>query len=233
MHALERWEGVHVKAAAKKKDIEAFLTDMDAKLGRVIRAVVAKAGKQRAERNAGTAFEALVRAITHQQMAEHAAGAVYRRLRELGEHALTPRDVLNLSPEVLRGAGLSSAKVQSVWSLAEWFEAQHELAESLHELSNDNVIEALTSVPGIGLWTANVFLIFFLQRRDVVPAADVGIRKGVQLAYGLEDLASPELVLEKSKRWAPHRSLASVYLWTAVKLRLTADDLRAPRRRVA
>lgn len=219
--------------AANERDVEAMLTELDAKLGRLIRAVMARDGKQRPVRHANSAFEALVRAIAHQQMAEQAANAVHGRLRALGKRGLTPRDVLGVSPDVLRSAGLSSAKVQSVWNLATWWQAQPALADNLHELSNENVIAALTSVPGVGPWTANVFLIFHLQRPDVVPAADVGIRKGVQLAYGLDALATPEEVLERSRRWAPHRSLASLYLWTAVKLRLSPDDLRAPRRRVA
>jgi len=232
MHGGERRTlggGGHVKALAKKSGVEAKLMAADVKLGRLIRAVVTKVGKQRAQRNANTAFEALVRAITHQQMVDPAAGAVYARLLALGADALTPSDVLAASPAALRGAGLSSSKAHSVWCLAAWFERQPEVADHLHRMSNDNIISALTSVPGVGLWTANVFLIFFLQRPDVVPAGDLGIRKGVQLAYGLDEVASAELVLEKSKRWAPHRSLASVYLWTAVKLKLTAEDLRAPR----
>ena len=90
-------------------------------------------------------------------------------------------------------------------------------------VSNDEVIKALTSIPGIGVWTANVFLIFNLQRPDVVPAMDIGIRRGVQLAYGLKKIATPDLVYKKSLRWRPYRSIASMYLWNAVKLKISPD----------
>jgi DNA-3-methyladenine glycosylase II len=93
-------------------------------------------------------------------------------------------------------------------------------------MSNDEVIKALTSIPGIGIWTANVFLIFNLRRPDVVPATDVGIRRGVQLAYGLTKIATPDLVHRRSVRWEPYRSIAFIYLWNAVKLKISLDALR-------
>ena len=77
-----------------------------------------------------------------------------------------------------------------------------------------------------GVWTANVFLIFNLQKLDVVPAVDLGIRRGVQLAYGLKSLSTPELVYKTALRWQPYRSIASIYLWNAVKLKISLDALR-------
>ena len=90
----------------------------------------------------------------------------------------------------------------------------------------DEVIKALTDVAGIGVWTANAFLIFNLQRLDVMPATDLGIRRGVQLAYGLKSLLTPELVYKTALRWQPYRSIASIYLWNAVKLTISLDALR-------
>lgn len=100
------------------------------------------------------------------------------------------------------------------------------LVKNLDALSNQKLIESLTSISGIGMWTVNVFLIFHLQRLDVVPAADLGIRRGVQLAYGLSSIVSPDLVAKKARLWRPYRSIASMYLWQSVKLKLRRDDLK-------
>ena len=140
--------------------------------------------------------------------------------------ALTPKKMLALSPERLRAAGLSAAKAKYVRNLADWFARNPKTAKSLTALSNGAVVEALTTIPGIGIWTANVFLVFSLHRLDVVPASDLGIRRGVQLAYGLPSLATPETVKEKARRWRPYQSIASMYLWNAVKLKIGPESLR-------
>jgi DNA-3-methyladenine glycosylase II len=111
----------------------------------------------------------------------------------------------------LRAVGLSKSKARYVHNLAEWFNANSDTAKNLPAMSNDEVIKALTGIAGIGVWTANVLLIFNLQRLDVVPAADLGIRRGVQLAYGLKSLPPPELVYKTALRWQPYRSIASIY----------------------
>ena len=94
------------------------------------------------------------------------------------------------------------------------------------DLPDEDVVAALTCIAGIGAWTANVFLIFNLGRLDVMPASDLGIRRGVQLAYELKGVATPKQVQEKAELWRPYRSIASIYLWTAVKLRLSCPDLQ-------
>jgi DNA-3-methyladenine glycosylase II len=96
----------------------------------------------------------------------------------------------------------------------------------LSDLPDDEIVATLTSISGIGVWTANVFLIFGLGRPDVMPAGDRGIRRGVQLVCGLKDAATPKQVHERAQRWSPYRSLASIYLWNAVKLKITSSDLR-------
>jgi DNA-3-methyladenine glycosylase II len=101
----------------------------------------------------------------------------------------------------------------------------------LRGLPDKDVVATLTSIAGIGAWTANVFLIFSLGRLDVMPVGDLGIRRGVQLAYGLKSVATPTLVQEKAELWRPYRSVASIYLWTAVKLRLSSSDLKQPNSR--
>ncbi len=205
--------------------VEELLSRTDPALGRAIRFVVSRRGRLRIGRSAMPPFEALVRAIIYQQMADKAAASIFERLRHSTDGALTPKKVLALSLDDLRAAGLSSAKARYVHSLAEWFDAHRALAERLPSMTNDEIVETLTSIPGIGVWTANVFLIFDLGRPDVVPALDAGIQRAVQLVYGLSSRPSLAQIREKARKWQPHRSLASMYLWQAVKLGVTDDDL--------
>ena len=104
--------------------------------------------------------------------------------------------------------GLSGAKARSIRALGEWF----------------TIVETLTAIPGIGAWTVNVFLIFNLGRPDVLPAADRGIRRGMQLAYRMRDVATVKEVLERSQRWLPYRSIAAKYLWQAARLKRTQNN---------
>ena len=210
-------------------DVEATLSATDPELGRVIDAVIARVGRLELTPSRASPFEALLRAIVYQQMAGKAAASVYKNFRASVAGALTPKKMLALSPERLRAAGLSAAKVKYARSLADWFARNPKTAKSLPALSNGEVVEALTTIPGIGIWTANVFLIFSLHRLDVVPASDLGIRRGVQLAYGLARPATPEMVIEKARRWRPYQSIASMYLWNAVKLKIGPDALRGGR----
>jgi DNA-3-methyladenine glycosylase II len=215
-----------VKETATSVNIEARLSRADPALGRVIRAVIPKLGKLRPVPSDLPPFEALARAIIYQRMAYRAAETIYNRTRLTVKQKLTPRAILALPDRILRAVGLSDAKAKSIQNLANWFIANPKLAKSLDALSNEDLIESLTGIPGIGVWTVNVFLIFHLQRIDVVPAADLGIRRGVQLAYGLSSIASPDLVEKKALRWRPYRSIASMYIWQSVKLNLKRADLK-------
>jgi 3-methyladenine DNA glycosylase/8-oxoguanine DNA glycosylase len=207
-------------------DVEAALSAADPELARLIDAVISRVGRLQLTPSQASPFEALLRAIVYQQMAAKAAASVYKNLQASVSGALTPQQVLSLSPERLRAAGLSAAKAKYARNLADWFTRNPKTAKSLPALSNGEVIEALTTIPGIGIWTANVFLIFSLGRLDVVPASDLGIRRGVQLAYGLASLATLEMVKEKARRWRPYQIIASMYLWNAVKLKIGPDVLR-------
>jgi DNA-3-methyladenine glycosylase II len=126
---------------------------------------------------------------------------------------------------VVKAAGLSKAKAAAMRNLAEWFVGNQSTARALPKLADEEVTAALTSIAGIGAWTVNVFLIFNLGRLDVMPANDLGIRRGVQLVYGLKDIATPKQVHERALLWCPYRSIASMYLWSAVKLKIAATDL--------
>jgi DNA-3-methyladenine glycosylase II len=205
--------------------IERRLSLADPALGRVIDAVIARIGLQRIAPSRAAPFEALVRAVVYQSIAATAAEPIYARLKETATASLTPSKVAALRAQSLTKAGLSKAKAQTIRGLAEWFVTHRKLAKALRTLPDAEILETLTSLPGIGAWTVNVFLIFNLGRLDVMPAADLGIRRGVQLTDGLRAIATPKQVIERSQAWSPYRSIASIYLWQATKLKLRPGDL--------
>lgn len=211
--------------------IESRLALADPALGRVIDAVIARIGPQWIAPSRAAPFEALVRAVVYQSIAATAAEPIHARLKQAAGAPFTPAKVLALRAQSLAKAGLSKAKAQTVRGLAEWFVTHRKLAKALPTLSDAEILETLTSLPGIGAWTVNVFLIFNLGRLDVMPAADRGIRRGVQLTDGLRAIATPKQVLERSQAWSPYRSIASIYLWQAAKLKLRPGDLARSKKR--
>ena len=221
-----RTKSERLRPAAEKR-----LAEADPALGRVIAAVIARIGTQRLAPSRASPFEALVRAVVHQSVSGRAAASIFARLREAMTGPLTPQKVLALRPDALMGAGLSNAKARTILGLARWFTSNRKLARTLPELPDHEVIQHLTTIPGIGTWTVNVLLIFDLGRPDVMPTADLGIRRGVQLTDRLRAIATPRQVIQRSQAWAPYRSLASVYLWQAVKLKLGPNDLKRGKRK--
>jgi DNA-3-methyladenine glycosylase II len=217
------------KAVRLRATIESRLTVGDPALGRVITAVVARIGPQRIAPSRATPFEALVRAVVYQSVSGKAAASIFARLKEVVSEPLSPLKIMTRRPRSLIQAGLSNAKVRTVRGLAEWFASNAKAAKALPTLSDDQIVETLSAISGIGAWTVNVFLIFNLGRLDVMPAADLGIRRGVQLTDGLRAIATPKQVLERSQAWSPYRSIASIYLWQATKLKLGPNDLKRGR----
>jgi DNA-3-methyladenine glycosylase II len=164
-------------------------------------------------------YGALVRAITGQQLSVSAARAIYGRLTaRFGDRPPTPQEILADEPEELRAAaGLSRAKVSYLRSLAEHvLSGELELAR-LDELGDDEVIAELVAVKGLGLWTAQMFLMFQLERPDVLPVGDLGIRRAIERAYSLEELPDPETMERLAERWRPYRTLACRYLWRSLQ----------------
>lgn len=209
-----------LRANESLPDVDAHLSAADPALGRVIAAVIARTGRQRVTRSRVTSFQALVRAIVYQSVSGKSAAVIFARLRKTLGGNFSVADILGASPRLLARIGLSRSKSEAVHNLAAWFVANRGTARDLPKLPDHEVMEALTAIPGIGAWTVNVFLIFHLGRLDVMPAHDFGIRRGVALAYGLEGIATPRQVQEKAMRWRPYRSIASMYLWQAVKLKI-------------
>ena len=186
----------------------------------VLRGVIDRVGPCRATvATEGSHFGAVVRSIVYQQLSGGAASTIHGRVIALfGGRAPTPRALLKLDDVVLRGAGLSGQKTAYVKDLARRATSRRFPLERLHEFDDDEVIATLTTVKGVGRWTAQMFLMFRLGRPDVLPDLDLGIQKGMQRAYGLRRLPTPPQVLKRGAPWAPYRTIASWYLWRLLDL---------------
>jgi DNA-3-methyladenine glycosylase II len=163
-------------------------------------------------------YGALVRSITGQQLSVLAARAIYSRLTDrFGGRPPTPAEILAEDPEELRAAaGLSRAKVSYLRSLAEHVVSGELELERLDDLDDEEVIAELVAVKGLGLWTAQMFLMFHLERPDVLPTGDLGIRRAMQRTYGLDELPAPEEMERIAEPWRPYRTLACRYLWRSL-----------------
>ncbi len=164
-------------------------------------------------------FGSLARSIVYQQISIRAARSIHTRLLDTcgAESAVTPGGVLRVRPEALRGCGLSSQKVAYITDLARKTADGHVVFERLPELPDDEVIAALTQVKGIGVWTAQMFLMFSLQRPDVLPTGDLGIRNAIKLLDRLKEAPSPTEVERRGRKWRPYASVASWYLWRSLE----------------
>jgi DNA-3-methyladenine glycosylase II len=162
-------------------------------------------------------FGTLVRAIIGQQISSKAAASIDARLRALAGDPHTPRPLLDLGEARLRSVGLSGVKARYVLNLAE---AAHSGALPLHRfhrLGDEAIVANLTAIKGIGVWTAEMFLIFSLARPDVFPVGDLGIRAALRDRLGLPDLPRPSACLALAEPWRPYRSVASWYLWRSLE----------------
>jgi DNA-3-methyladenine glycosylase II len=169
------------------------------------------------------AYGALLRTVVGQQISTAAARTIYGRVLEIfGGATPSPRQLLEAPENDLRGAGLSGRKVSYIRDLAAHVESGELEIDRLDELSDEEVIEEIVAVRGFGRWSAEMFLIFHLERPDVISGGDLGIRRAIQLEYGMEEMPSPADVVEIGQRWRPHRSLASIYLWESLS-KLPAD----------
>jgi DNA-3-methyladenine glycosylase II len=164
-------------------------------------------------------YGALVRAIVGQQLSVHAARAIYGRLTErFGGRPPTPSEILSDDPEELRAAaGLSRAKVAFLRSLAEHAISGELELDHLDELPDEEVTAELLAVKGLGTWSADMFLMFQLERPDVLPVGDLGIRRAIERAYKLPELPGAEEIERIAQPWRPHRTLASRYLWRSLR----------------
>jgi DNA-3-methyladenine glycosylase II len=159
-------------------------------------------------------FETLVRSIVYQQLSGRVASIIFGRLHAAsGEEVLTPAGVMKLRPERMRKLGLSAAKTLYIRELAKYTRTGVIVFENLCDRDDATVIEHLTQVKGIGVWTAQMFLMFALRRPDVLPVADLGIRSAMKKAYGLAELPKPPEMEAIAASWRPWTSVACWYLW--------------------
>jgi DNA-3-methyladenine glycosylase II len=173
--------------------------------------------RRRSEERPADAYGALLRAIVGQQLSTKAARTIYGRILDLFEGSTpAPEQLLEAGEADLRAAGLSGRKVEYVRDLASHVLAGELELDRFGELSDEEVIEEIVAVRGLGVWTAEMFLLFHLERPDVLSGGDLGIRKAVQAEYGLEEMPAPARVLEIGEPWRPQRSLASLYLWESL-----------------
>jgi DNA-3-methyladenine glycosylase II len=163
------------------------------------------------------AYGALVRAIVGQQLSVKAAKTIYDRLCDLYDgRTPTPAELIATDPDVLRGVGLSRAKAAYLRDLAEHVEDGELDLDALPELPDDQVSAQLIAIKGLGRWTVDMFLMFHLGRPDILPVGDLGIRRAVQIAYGLDALPAPAELTRIAQPWQPHRTLACLYLWASL-----------------
>jgi DNA-3-methyladenine glycosylase II len=187
----------------------------------VLRAIIDRYGAdglhERREGGQTEHYGALVRAIVGQQLSTKAAAAIYRRLTDrFSGREPTPQEILADDPEELRSVGLSRAKVIYLRSLAEHVINGSLELDRLDSLSDDEVIAELTAVKGIGAWSSHMFLMFHLDRPDVLAVGDLGIRKAMMVAYGLDSLPLAPAMEEIAAPWRPYRTLACRYLWRSL-----------------
>lgn len=182
----------------------------------VMRGIVERVGPLRIEYREPT-FETLVRSIVFQQLSGTVARVILGRLHgALPDGRITPEAILKLRIPKMRKLGLSGAKTEYIRDLARQTREGAVRFEELPEAPDEDVIAALTQVKGIGVWTAQMFLIFALRRPDVLPVGDLGVRKAMQRAYSLEDLPKPGKMEELAVPWRPYCSAASWYLWRSL-----------------
>jgi 3-methyladenine DNA glycosylase/8-oxoguanine DNA glycosylase len=166
-------------------------------------------------------FTALLRSIVYQQLSGRAAATILGRVHQLflPRGAPTPRALLDMAPDRLRAAGLSAAKTLAVRDLAaRTLDGTVPSLARIRRMDDEEIIERLTAVRGIGRWTAEMLLIFRLGRPDVLPLTDLGIRKGFGVTFRRGRLPTSSMMARRGERWRPYRSVASWYLWRALEL---------------
>ena len=189
------------------------LKQKDEKMGRII----AKFEKPEFKKD-NNYFEALVRAIVYQQLSGKAAATIYERFKDLftNNKFPSPAIVMEKSNEELRSVGLSNQKSSYIHNIANAFYTGT-IPKNIHAIDDNEVIECLTTIKGVGPWTAEMFLMFTLNRPDVFPVTDLGIQKGFQLFFQLDKLPRPDQMIKNAEPWRPYRTLASWYLWRLVE----------------
>jgi DNA-3-methyladenine glycosylase II len=225
-------------------DLTAAMQHLAAKDDRLAELMQSTAQFQLDEILAESPYEALLKAIAYQSISGKAAATIYGRVKALGSNSRPPppEQMLKIRKSALRKAGLSGAKILAAKDLArKTIEGIVPTLEEALKLSDEELVERLTSVRGIGAWTVEMFLIFRLGRPDVLPVHDLGVKKGWSITYGKKHMPKPKELLAFGEYWRPYRTVASWYMWRACqragnaamrKIR-PAKPRRKPKRRPA
>ncbi len=160
-------------------------------------------------------FKSLTRSIVYQQLSGKAAKTILDRFILLYKDKSypTPVDVINIDHEKLRSVGLSNSKAQYIKNIAHAFLDNPDTYDSLEKMDDQDIIDTLITIKGVGPWTAQMFLMFTLNRPDVFPVTDLGVQKGFKHYYKLSEMPTPGQMLKKSEQWAPYRTVVSLYFW--------------------
>ena len=175
-------------------------------------------------------FEMLARAIVFQQLSTKAATTIYGRLEEAAGGQLTPEAIQNLSVGEMRRAGLSRQKLGYIRDLAEHALSGKVDFAKLPGMSDEEVIEALTDIKGVGVWTTHMFLMFSLRRPNILPVGDLGVRMAIQRAYKKRKLPTPKQIEQIAKGWHPYCSYAAWYLWRSLEGSKEKPAVKKPRK---
>ena len=163
-------------------------------------------------------YQSLVEAIISQQLSGSAANSITKKFRKLYKSKFPkPRDIIKTSDSKLRTTGLSKMKIVYIKELSKKIESKELNMRKISTQSNEQVIEVLTDVKGIGRWTAEMFLIFSLGRLDILPVGDLGLKKGIQSMYSLKELPEKEQIEQLAESWKPYRTVATWYLWKSLE----------------
>lgn len=160
-------------------------------------------------------FKSIVRSIIYQQLSSKAARIIYNRFVNLFSSSRFPRpnEVIKIPMERMRSAGLSTSKAHYINNVSNAFIDNPDIYNQLEKDNDKDIIKSLMKIKGVGMWTAQMFLIFTLNRPDVFPVTDLGIQKGYRYYFKLNDFPNAETMMERAKIWIPHRTVVSLYLW--------------------
>jgi DNA-3-methyladenine glycosylase II len=164
-------------------------------------------------------FHSLAEAIVYQQLNGKAAVTIFKRFAGLAGNPLTPKGILKLTPEQMRSVGLSKQKTSYLFDMAERAHRGELDFSRLPQMSDEEVIEHLTQVKGVGVWTAHMFLMFTLRRPNILPTGDYGVQTAIKKHYNKRKLPKPEQMARIAKPWVPYRSIACWYLWQSLDVK--------------
>jgi DNA-3-methyladenine glycosylase II len=207
-----------ISAQTLSFDLAVAMSHLSSKDEKLAELILATAKFEKDLDAAQSPYEALMESIAYQSISGKAAATIFARVKALGSNgrAPTPEEMLKLRKSALRKAGLSGAKILAMKDLArKTIEGIVPSLDAANKMSDDELVERLVSVRGIGAWTVEMFLIFNLGRPDVLPIHDLGVKKGWSVAYGKKHMPTPKQLLAFGERWRPYRTIASWYMWRA------------------